>query len=159
MLGLLPHLARRYFELAKEVLDIVLGFFLLILSLPILAGCAILIKLTSRGAIFFTQTRVGQGGKHFRMYKLRTMYSDAENRSGAVWCGDKDPRIVPACRWMRRSHVDELPQLLNVIKGEMGVVGPRPIVADELARYGDWAENLLDVRPGVRLLQGPARRA
>lgn len=151
-MGLLTHLARRYFEIAKEVLDIVLGFILLVLSLPILAFCAVLIKLSSRGPVFFTQVRVGQGGKHFRMRKLRTMYSDAENRSGAVWCGDKDPRIVPICRWMRRSHVDELPQLLNVIKGEMSLVGPRPErpqILDELEEIYPDIRKRLAVKPGI----------
>jgi len=152
MVGLLTHLARRYFEVAKEVMDIVLGFLLLVLSLPILLCCAILIKLTSRGPIFFTQIRVGQQGKHFRMHKLRTMYSDAETRSGAVWCGDKDPRIVAACRWMRRSHVDELPQLLNVIKGEMSLVGPRPErpeILDELEETYPDIRKRLTVKPGI----------
>ena len=151
-MGLLTHLARRYFEIAKEVVDIILGFVLLSLSLPILAVCAILIKLSSKGPVFFRQTRVGKDGKHFRMYKLRTMYSDAESRSGAVWCGDKDPRIVPTCRWMRRSHLDELPQLFNVIRGEMSLVGPRPerpeILAELEEIYPDIRKRLA-VKPGI----------
>jgi len=150
--GVLVHLARRYFELAKEVLDIVLGLIALIISLPVLAVCAIIIKVSSKGPVFLTQTRVGKGGKPFKMCKLRTMYSHAETSSGPVWATEGDPRVVPTCRWMRRSHVDELPQLINVIKGEMSLVGPRPerpeIVA-ELEKVCPEFQRRLVVRPGI----------
>ncbi len=152
MMGLVTHLARRYFEIAKEVLDVVLGFVALLFSLPILLFCALLIKLSSKGPVFFTQLRAGKGGKLFRMYKLRTMYTDAEHRSGAVWAGEGDPRIVPACRWMRRSHMDELPQLINVIKGEMSLVGPRPErpeILEQLEKKYPNIRQRLAVRPGI----------
>jgi len=149
------HLARRFFEVAKEVVDVVVGFIALVLSLPLLAVCAIVIKLSSKGPVFFRQARVGRSGKHFMMVKLRTMYADAEgggSDNGALWTEDDDPRVVPACRWMRRSHIDELPQLINVIKGEMSLIGPRPerpeIVAELEKVCPDFNKRHL-VRPGI----------
>jgi len=120
------HLARRFFDTAKEVVDVVLGFIALVLSLPLFGVCALIIKVSGRGPVFYKQARVGRAGRPFQMYKLRTMHHDAESEIGPVWAEDNDPRVMPACRWMRRSHVDELPQLINVIKGEMSLVGPRP---------------------------------
>jgi lipopolysaccharide/colanic/teichoic acid biosynthesis glycosyltransferase len=86
------------------------------------------------------------------MYKLRTMRVDAESHSGAVWAAERDPRIMPACRWMRRCHVDELPQLINVIKGDMSLVGPRPErpeILDELEKVYPDIRKRLGVRPGI----------
>jgi lipopolysaccharide/colanic/teichoic acid biosynthesis glycosyltransferase len=152
ILGLMGHLARRYFDLAKEVLDIVLGFLLLVVALPLLAICALIIKLSSRGPVIFTQTRVGKDGRPFRMYKLRTMHRDAESATGAVWARAGDPRVIRACGWMRRSHVDELPQLVNVINGTMSLIGPRPerpeILAELEKVYPDVRKRL-KVRPGI----------
>lgn len=145
-------LARRYFEAAKEVVDIILGTVAFVLSLPVLAMCAIIIKVSSRGPVFFTQVRVGKDGKHFRMYKLRTMHLGAETDTGAVWAGDNDPRIIKCCRWMRRSHVDELPQIINVIKGQMSLVGPRPErpeIMDKLEKHYPEVKKRLSVRPGI----------
>jgi lipopolysaccharide/colanic/teichoic acid biosynthesis glycosyltransferase len=150
--ALLTHLARRYFVLAKEVVDIVLGSLALVLFLPVLLFCAALVKLTSRGPVFYCQERVGKGGRPFRMYKLRSMFVDAESACGAVWASQNDSRVVPALRWMRRSHVDELPQLINVIKGEMSLVGPRPerpeILADLETVYPEVRKRLA-VKPGI----------
>ena len=145
-------LARRYFDTAKEVFDVLLGCVALLLSLPVLIVCAVIVKLSSRGPVLYVQTRAGKGGKPFRMYKLRTMFVDAESATGAVWAKAGDPRIVPGCRWMRRSHVDELPQLLNVIKGDMSLVGPRPErpeILDELAKLYPDSKKRLAVRPGI----------
>ena len=150
--GLGAHLARRYFETAKEVVDIVLGFVALVLFLPLLGLCALIIKLSGKGPVFYTQSRVGKGGRPFRMYKLRTMYLDAESRTGATWAKNNDPRVMPACRWMRRSHIDELPQLINVVVGDMSLVGPRPerpeILAELEKVYPDIRKRLC-VRPGI----------
>ncbi len=152
--GLATHLARRYFQMAKEVVDVILGFILLICFLPILGACALIIKLANRGRgpVLFVQERVGRDGKTFRMYKLRTMRLDAESATGAVWASARDPRVIPACRWMRRTHIDELPQLINVIKGDMSIVGPRPERPEILAQlektYPDVRKRLA-VRPGI----------
>lgn len=152
LLALTSHLARRYFEFAKEVVDIVLGFILLVFCLPILAACAFLVKVSSRGPVFYKQIRAGRDGKPFVMYKLRSMYIDAEEATGAVWAQRGDPRVVPACRWMRRSHADELPQLINVIRGDMSLIGPRPERAEimqELEKAYPEVRRRLAVRPGI----------
>jgi len=151
-LALSSHLARRYFGVAKEVVDIVLGFIALVLCLPVLAASAVIIKISSPGPLLYRQRRVGKGGKVFTLYKLRTMYADAESATGAVWAASGDPRIVPACRWMRRSHVDELPQLINVIRGDMSLVGPRPErpeILGELERAYPDVKKRQAVRPGI----------
>jgi lipopolysaccharide/colanic/teichoic acid biosynthesis glycosyltransferase len=145
-------LARRYFDAAKEVTDIVLGFIAFVLCLPVLALCAAIIRLSSRGPILFKQQRVGKDGRIFTLYKLRTMYLNAESATGAVWAAQGDPRIIPACRWMRRSHVDELPQLINVIQGTMSLVGPRPErpeIMEELEKAYPDVRKRLAVRPGI----------
>ena len=146
------HMARRYFEVAKECVDILLGAIALVLTLPVWVLCAIIIKLTSRGPVLYFQMRVGKNGKPFCMYKLRTMRVNAENATGAVWASEEDPRVIGACRWMRRSHVDELPQLINVIKGDMSLVGPRPerpeILAELQKRYPE-VKKRSTVRPGI----------
>ena len=152
LVGLGAHLARRYFEMAKEVVDIVLGSIAFVLSLPIVAFCAVVVKLSSRGPAFLVQVRVGKGGKPFKMYKLRTMHINAECASGATWAQDRDPRVIRSCRWMRRSHLDELPQLVNVIRGEMSLVGPRPErpeILAELKKAYPNIHNRLAVRPGI----------
>ena len=98
----------------------------LVVTLPIMAVVAILVKLTSPGPVLLRQTRVGFNGAPFVLYKFRSMYQDAEARTGPVWATKDDPRITPAGRWLRRLRLDELPQLFNGLRGEMSVVGPRP---------------------------------
>jgi len=152
MLAIGTHLARRFFDLAKEVFDIVAGSILIALCLPLMALCALLIRLSSKGPVLFTQIRVGKDGRPFRMYKLRTMYTDAESASGAVWASAADPRVVPLCRWMRKSHLDELPQLFNVVRGDMSLIGPRPErpeILAELEKVYPEVHRRLTVRPGI----------
>ena len=152
IVGLTAELARRYFEVAKDVFDVVAGALALVVFSPVLAVCAILIKLSSRGPVIFKQVRVGKDGELFTMIKFRTMRTNAEARTGAAWAQDDDPRILPLCRWMRFSHVDELPQLINVIRGQMSLVGPRPerpeILAD-LEKHYPNVRKRLEVRPGI----------
>ena len=150
--GLAGHLARRYFQTAKEVVDIILGAVAFVATLPVFAVCASLIKLFSRGPVFFAQQRVGKNGRIFTMYKFRTMHLGAEGESGAVWADDNDQRVISACRWMRLSHMDELPQLLNVIKGEMSLVGPRPeryFFIDQIVKRAPHYRLLHKVKPGI----------
>jgi sugar transferase (PEP-CTERM system associated) len=97
-----------------------------VLVLPVALIVAILVKLTSRGPILYSQVRTGKDGKLFRLYKFRSMYQDAEAKSGAIWATKDDPRITPLGRWLRKLRLDELPQLWNVLRGEMVIVGPRP---------------------------------
>jgi len=150
--GVAIHLARRYFSAAKEVVDVLLGAVAFVIWLPIMLVCVVIIKVASKGPILLSQVRVGRDGEPFRMYKFRTMYADAEADSGPVWASHRDPRVVPACRWMRISHMDELPQIINVIKGEMSLVGPRPErpeILRELEKCYPDVRKRLAVKPGI----------
>jgi len=109
----------------KNAIDFVVALTLLIATLPLMIVTAILIKLTSKGPIFYSQERVGLGGKTFTIYKFRSMRTDAE-KDGARWASTNDDRITPIGRFIRKTRIDELPQLINVLKGEMSMVGPRP---------------------------------
>ena len=125
--GVLFELARRHFRIFKELLDVVGAAVSLMVFLPVMVVCGILIKVADPSApVLYQQVRVGLNGRLFKIYKLRTMYADAEKAGRAQWAGEHDPRVIPICRWMRRSHIDELPQLINILCGEMSLVGPRP---------------------------------
>ena len=149
---------------AKQVLDLVGAFVLLLVSAPfIILPVALLIKLTSPGPIFFRQSRSGLNGKPFTMFKFRSMSSDAEQRKlelamlnemdGPVFKVSNDPRVTWLGRWMRRKSIDELPQLWNVLRGEMSLVGPRPLPVDEVRRFDDLAHRRrLSVKPGLTCL-------
>ncbi|MFQ5790299.1 MAG: TIGR03013 family XrtA/PEP-CTERM system glycosyltransferase [Acidobacteriota bacterium] len=110
----------------KQGLDIGLAFLFLVLGLPLFVAIAVVIKLESRGPIFFRQERVGQAGKVFRLLKFRTMYEGAEGETGPVWATENDPRVTRIGRVLRRSRLDEFPQIVNVLKGDLSFVGPRP---------------------------------
>jgi sugar transferase (PEP-CTERM system associated) len=123
-----------------------------IVSLPIALLVALLIKLTSRGPALYSQVRVGKDGELFKLYKFRSMFNDAEAKSGATWATKNDPRITPLGRWLRRLRLDELPQLWNVLRGEMVIVGPRPerpefvrVLADRIPYYNQRHA----VKPGI----------
>lgn len=140
------------YAVAKRLTDFVLGLAALLVFLPLMVFCALLIKLISSGPVIYCQDRCGKDGKVFRMYKFRTMSPDAEAETGPVWADDDDPRVLPACRWMRQSHVDELPQLVNVLLGQMSLVGPRPerpdILEDLALSYPNTPKRLA-VLPGI----------
>ena len=142
--------------------DLVAAAALLLLAAPVLLLCAALVLIESGRPAFFGHRRLGRGGQAFRCWKLRTMVPGAEAllerdaalRSRYVQNGFKlgagdDPRVTRVGRWLRRRHLDELPQLLNVLQGSMSLVGPRPVVPDELAEYGPHGQDLLRVRPGI----------
>lgn len=146
----------------KRAVDIVGAGVALLLTSPILVAAAAAIRLTSRGPTFFRHVRLGRGGRTFHCYKLRTMVDGAERRleadpelrarhrrNGFKLATHEDPRVTPVGRFLRRTHLDELPQLWNVLVGDMSLVGPRPIVREELAHYGPRAAELLSVRPGI----------
>lgn len=146
------NLSRKVFDLTKRLMDIVLGAIALILLSPVILLCALIVWISSQGSVIYKQIRVGKDGRLFEMYKLRTMVADAEQSTGPVWAKADDPRVIPACRWMRRGHFDELPQLLNVLKGEMSLVGPRPErpeIAAELRETFPDLNDRLAVRPGI----------
>lgn len=111
---------------AKVAFDYVAALLMLVPGLPLMAACIALVRLTSRGPAIYTQSRVGRGGSVFTLYKIRTMYHDCEKLTGPTWCKPGDSRITPVGRVLRKLHLDELPQLFNVLKGEMSLVGPRP---------------------------------
>lgn len=148
---------------AKRILDVIGSFFLLVMTLPIMLGIALLIRLTSAGPVIFSQNRSGLHGRPFRMYKFRTMVTNAEQAraeledrnemSGPVFKVKNDPRVTPVGRWLRRLSLDELPQLWNVMRGEMSLVGPRPLPVYETANFGDVSQRRrMSVRPGLTCL-------
>src|SRR5262245_27812348 len=136
----------------KRCCDLLLAIVILMLSTQVVLLAALLVKLTSRGPAFYRQVRVGLDGRLFTLLKLRTMRQDAEAHSGPVWACDHDPRIPPLGRLLRQTHIDEFPQLLNVIRGDMSLVGPRPERPEFVARL-DWEvphyRERLGVRPGI----------
>jgi lipopolysaccharide/colanic/teichoic acid biosynthesis glycosyltransferase len=140
-----------YFTL-KVVLDFVLAATLLLLCSPLILICALLVRLTSRGPAFYSQLRLGLAGKPYWIYKLRTMYHRCEDKSGPQWSQSGDTRITPLGRFLRRTHLDELPQLWNILKGEMSLIGPRPERPEFLPQLRNAIplyESRLAVRPGV----------
>ena len=145
--------------MTKRVFDLVLTLALLLVALPFMVLIGLAVALTSPGPVFFLQTRVGLGCRKFRMIKFRSMYRDAERRRAEVArLSDRDglclkirqdPRITPVGRFLRRWSLDELPQLLNVLRGDMSLVGPRPALVEEVAAYPDHAHQRHLVPPGI----------
>ena len=143
----------------KRLFDIVVAGLLLIVSLPFLGGLAIAIRATSKGAALFVQERLSLNGRPFALYKLRTMWEGSHLRQdelshlneidGPAFKIRDDPRVTPLGAVLRRYSVDELPQLINVIKGEMSLVGPRPPLATEVSRYSRSARRRLSIKPGM----------
>ena len=116
-----------WYSACKRVADVLIALTILVLSSPILIVAALAVKFTSRGPVFYSQTRVGKGGRPFTIFKIRSMHNNCEKVSGVVWsAGKSDTRVMPVGRFLRRTHLDELPQLLNVLRGDMSMVGPRP---------------------------------
>jgi exopolysaccharide biosynthesis polyprenyl glycosylphosphotransferase len=146
-------------QVAKRALDIVLAAILLVLTAPVTAVAAVLIKAHDRGPVFFRQVRIGRGGEPFTLIKLRTMEVDAEarladlrhqnERHGPLFKVSRDPRITPIGGFLRSAAIDELPQLFNVLAGRMSIVGPRPALPAETAEFDDELQRRHLVRPGV----------
>ena len=147
----------------KRFFDIVLSLLALIVLMPFFIILAIIIKVTSPGPIFFVQTRVGYFGRHFRFYKFRSMYQDAEQRKqallaqnqsadGVIFKMKHDPRITPIGRIIRKTSIDELPQFFNVLFGDMSLVGPRPPLPAEVQQYTLEDRKRLNVKPGLTCL-------
>ncbi len=158
VLGVNPPWLPRSSRALKRTMDIVIAGTILILLAPVLAVLALLIKRDSHGPVFFAQERVGKGDRRFKLYKLRTMHVDAEQRraellshsTDAQWLMlEHDPRITRIGRRLRRLSLDELPQLWNVLRGEMSLVGPRPLIEAEDRLVTGWARGRLDLTPGI----------
>ncbi|MEM9554971.1 MAG: sugar transferase [Acidobacteriota bacterium] len=146
----------------KRGMDIALSLLLMALSLPVILTVALAIKLTEGGEVFYRQTRCGLNGRRFTLYKIRTMVQDAHERrdelehlnemSGPVFKLSRDPRVTLLGRLLRRFSLDELPQLWNVLRGDMSLVGPRPPIPEEVARYQRWQRRRLSMKPGLTCL-------
>ena len=150
-------------RIEKWILDKGIALLLFLGLLPLFALIGVLVKLTSRGPVFYRQERLGKDGHPIRVWKFRSMYVDAKERlqhilssdpeAAAEWEKDfklkKDPRVTPLGRFLRRTSIDELPQLFNVFAGEMAVIGPRPIVQEEVCYYGDSYKVFSSVLPGI----------
>lgn len=135
-------------DLLKRGFDAAVALLGLVLLAPLLLAVALLVKLTSRGPVLFRQERVGRGFRPFSIYKFRSMVVGAPEQGGPITVGN-DPRITRVGRFLRKTHLDELPQLLNVLKGDMSLVGPRPEVPRYVEMFHDDYEEILRVRPGI----------
>jgi lipopolysaccharide/colanic/teichoic acid biosynthesis glycosyltransferase len=133
----------------SRALDVVLASTLLVVTSPVLALAALAIRLESRGPVFYRQLRVGRDGERFELWKLRTMVPGAESMGAGLYVLEGDPRITRTGRFLRRFSLDELPNLLNVLKGDMAIVGPRPTVQEQVDRYTDRQRRRLEVKPGI----------
>ncbi|HVS85876.1 MAG TPA: sugar transferase [Gaiellaceae bacterium] len=162
VLGLRPAHLSRSDRIAKRTLDIVGALAGLLILAPVLAAIAVAVRLDSPGPIFFRQVRVGSGGCLFRIWKFRTMAPDADSRKHEVehlnkhngtdprmFKIDDDPRVTRVGGWLRRHSLDELPQLFNVLRGEMSLVGPRPLIPEEHRWVDDWATRRVELKPGI----------
>jgi lipopolysaccharide/colanic/teichoic acid biosynthesis glycosyltransferase len=152
-------LQQRWYEVTKRTLDVALSLFALLVSIPFLAVIGVVIKMTSPGPILFRHRRLGRDGQEFCCYKLRTMVADAEAQLReradlrasfeVEFKLQADPRVTRLGAFLRQFSIDEVPQFWNVLKGEMTLIGPRPIILEEVTRYGRHAEKLLSVTPGL----------
>jgi exopolysaccharide biosynthesis polyprenyl glycosylphosphotransferase len=158
LLGVRHFGLKRSSELVKRGFDLVGASVMLLALAPLLLGMALAIKLDSRGPVCFRQTRVGRAGRRFRIFKFRTMVEDADarkqellslNEMDGLFKIERDPRVTRVGRLLRRSSLDELPQLLNVLRGEMSLVGPRPLVVDEDVQIQGWQRRRLNLTPGM----------
>ena len=130
-------------------LDLALAGVLLVVTAPLLALAALAIKLESRGPVFYSQRRVGRGGRPFELLKLRTMVPGAESMGAGIYVLEGDPRITRVGRLLRRFSLDELPNLVNVVRGDLAIVGPRPTVQEQVDRYTERQRRRLEVKPGI----------
>lgn len=147
------------YEICKRIFDLVMSTFALIVLSPIFLAVAIAIKIEDGGRVFFTQERLTKGGKHFKMYKFRSMIPNAEKKldslmqynemTGPAFKMKNDPRITKVGNFIRKTSIDELPQLLNIIKGDMSIIGPRPPLPREVEQYTPYQMHRLDVITGL----------
>jgi exopolysaccharide biosynthesis polyprenyl glycosylphosphotransferase len=140
---------KKFWLLVKEVFDKIVSFISLVVLLPLFLVVAILIKLDSPGPVFFLQDRVGKDGKIFKVFKFRTMTSDAPEKTKGKYIDKSNPYVTRVGKILRRTGVDELPQLINVLKGEMSLVGPRPTLPYQVAKYNEYQRKRLLMKPGI----------
>ena len=150
----------RLYSVTKKSMDLILSFIGLILLIPVFLILAILVKLDSKGPVFYAHTRKGKNRSDIKIYKFRTMYSNSDEIFESFsdeqkeeyyknFKLDNDPRVTKVGDFLRRTSLDEIPQLINVLKGDLSLVGPRPIVEKEICKYGQYADTLFSVIPGI----------
>jgi len=152
ILGMVAGFIRRTYAVLKRILDFCFSIAGVIILSPLLLLVALAVRITSKGPIIYSQTRVGKDGELFEIYKFRTMKVDAEKDSGPVWARSNDNRLTPIGKFLRKSHMDELPQFINVIKGDMSIIGPRPerpVFVDEFKKVISGYQGRLAVKPGI----------
>jgi exopolysaccharide biosynthesis polyprenyl glycosylphosphotransferase len=152
LIDIMPELMPEWEKKLKRLMDVLTSLIILIISLPVIIITAIAIKLTGRGPIFFKQERSGMNGNAFKIIKFRSMYEDAEENTGPVWSSKDDPRVTKVGKIIRRVRIDELPQMINVLKGQMSIVGPRPerpFFVEKLSQEIPYYKRRLKVRPGI----------
>lgn len=148
---------RRIYDFLKRTLDIICSLMGLIVLMPMLIVVAIIIKIESKGPIIFSQDRVGKNGEIFKMYKFRSMISTAEElkenlpneRTGPMFKMKNDPRTTRIGKFIRKTSIDEVPQLVNILKNEMSIVGPRPSLPKEVEYFDRWMMERLSIKPGL----------
>ncbi|UCH12942.1 MAG: sugar transferase [Candidatus Omnitrophota bacterium] len=133
----------------KHIIDFLISFVVLIILLPVFIVIALLIKLSSKGPVFFTAERVGKNNKIFKAYKFRTMVDNAINMGMGIETAENDPRITGVGKILRTFSLDELPQLINVLKGQMSLIGPRPALVHQVDQYTEEEKKRLVMRPGL----------
>jgi len=152
LIDVMPDIMRPWEESLKRFVDITVAAAILLVGLPLWILVPLFIKIDSRGPVFYKQERVGRNGRIFKMVKFRSMYSDAEKHSGPIWASKKDPRVTRVGKFIRRLHIDEVPQFINVLTGDMSLVGPRPerpFFVEKLATELPLYKRRLKVRPGI----------
>ena len=157
------HYQKDFYKIIKTIFDLIFALIILIIGFPIFIFIALLIKLSSRGPIFFLQERIGKNNKTFNCIKFRTMHPEAEDiLENLITNNEKlrkefeeshklknDPRITNIGKFLRKTSLDEIPQFLNVIKMEMSIIGPRPIVKNEIQKYGESYNKVISIKPGI----------
>jgi len=138
---------RFYRRFGKRALDLIISIVLLVILLPLLLAIALLVYITSPGPVLFVQDRLGFQGKTFKLYKFRTMIHKPRTPTKEIF--GRDPELTPIGYWLRRFKLDELPQIFNVIKGDMSIVGPRPALPEQIEQYDTITRQRLAVRPGL----------
>jgi exopolysaccharide biosynthesis polyprenyl glycosylphosphotransferase len=152
LIEIMPQLMQPWEEAMKRTLDVLSSLVVLILGFPLWILVASAIRIESKGSVIYKQRRVGQEGRIFTLYKFRSMYENAEEHTGPMWADKNDPRITHVGRFLRKAHIDEIPQFINVLKGDMSLVGPRPerpFFVDQLSRQIPLYKRRLKVRPGI----------
>ena len=157
------------YAVAKRAFDLAAGSFILLLLVPVIPLVAMMIRFDSEGPVFYRQDRIGKGGRRFKFYKFRSMRVNSDRMraelesknelAGPVFKMKNDPRVTSVGQFLRRSSLDEIPQIFNVLKGDMSIVGPRPSLPGEVERYEAWHRRRLEVKPGITCLWQVAGRS